>query len=450
MTMRSKKGCLRYIVEGFFVLLPMFGQAQSGPVVIDKIIAKVDNYIIMKSDLEKAYINYLSRGELRNANAKCIILEQLVVNKMLVAKAEIDSVIVEDEEVQSNLRNRMDYMVSQIGSREEIEKYYKKSLEEIEANLFDDIKEQMTVQRMQQTILEDLAVTPAEVRKFFKKIPSDSLPFFSTEVSVAQIVIDPKPGKKQKDKVKKLMYELRGRILRGESFELLARQYSEDPGSASRGGQLPFYKRGELAPEFEATAMTLEEGELSMPVETQFGFHLIELQKKLGNRFQTRHILISAKSSPEDYMDAERYLDSLRTSIVNDSISFREAAKKYSDDQLTAPSGGFFTDMEQATRVSVEELDPTIFFALDTMQLGNITKPMEFQKADGSKAYRILYYKDKVPPHEATLRDDYQKISAAAKDDKQNRILSDWFEKAKDKVYIETDSEYDHCNLIAN
>ncbi len=444
---QSKTVYLKYIVNSFLLFLPLMSWSQD-PVVIDKIIAKVDNYIVMKSDLEKAYIDFLSRGEFRRPNAKCQILEQLVVNKMMVAKAEIDSVIVEDAEVQSNLTNRMEYMISQIGSREEIEKYYKKSIDQIEAELFDDIKEQMTVQRMQQEITADLEVTPSEVKKFFKKIPTDSLPFFSTEVSVAQIVVDPKPGKAQKDEVKNLMYELRGRILKGESFASLARQYSEDPGSAARGGELPFYKRGELAPEFEATAMTMKEGELSMPVETQFGFHLIELQQKLGNKFKTRHILISPKPSNKDYIAAEKYLDSLRTTIINDSITFREAAKEYSDDQMTSQSGGFFTDQNQGTRVSVEELDPTIFFTIDTMQIGNITKPIEFQKADGSRAYRILYYKDKVPPHEANLKDDYQKIAMAAKNDKQNRILSEWFDDARDKVYIEIDPEYDHCNLL--
>jgi len=422
--------------------------AQSEPLVIDKIIAKVDNYIVLKSHLEKAYLDYLSRGEFRSGDAKCQILEQLVVNKMLLAKAEIDSVEVADAEVQSNLSRRMEYMISQVGSREEIEKYYKKSLDQIQAELFDDIKEQMTTQRMQEEITSDLKVSPAEVKKFFNQIPRDSLPFFSTEVTVGQIVRNAKPGKKQKDEVKQLMYELRGRILKGESFASLARQYSEDPGSAARGGELPFFKRGELAPEFEATAMTMKEGELSMPVETQFGFHLIELQEKRGNTFKSRHILISPKPSSEDFLRAEEFLDSLRTAIQNDSLTFMEAAKDYSDDQETSSNGGFFVDDTEAMRVSVEQLDPNIFFTLDTMETGTISKPMEFQLPDGSRAYRILYYKNRIPPHQANLKDDYQKIAAAALNDKRNRILSNWFEEARDKVYIEIDPEYDNCNLL--
>ncbi|REE01620.1 periplasmic chaperone for outer membrane proteins SurA [Marinoscillum furvescens DSM 4134] len=440
-------GFLRFLITSGIVLSAFFATAQSS-VVVDKIIAKVDNYIVLKSDLERAYLDYLSRGEFRGSNARCTILEQLVVNKMLVAKAEIDSVMVDDMEVQSNLNRRMEYMISQIGSEEEIEKYYNKSLDQIKEDLFDDIKEQMVIQRMQGEITSGIKVSPAEVRRFFNRIPQDSLPFFSTEVRVAQIVKKPTPGVTQKEKVQKLMYEIRGRILKGESFADLARQYSEDPGSAARGGELPFYKRGDLAPEFEATAMTLKEGELSMPVETQFGYHLIELQQKRGNTFKSRHILISPKPSAEDVQGAREYLDSLRTVIQEDSLTFEAAAKEYSDDQATSSSGGFFVDDSESTRVSVETLDPTIFFTLDTMEVGTITRPLEFKQPDGSQAFRILYYKERVPPHQANLKQDYQKIAKATLQDKQNKIMSEWFEDARDKVYIEIDPEYNYCDLL--
>ncbi len=429
-------------------MLPFLSFSQSNSLVIDKIIAKVDNYIVLQSDLEKAYLDYLSRGEFREADAKCGILEQLVVNKMLLAKAEIDSVYVDDVEVYSNLNRRVDYMVSQIGSEEEIAEYYGKSLDAIKAELFDDIKDQMTVQRMQGEITTGIKVSPAEVKKFFNKIPIDSLPFFSTEVMVGQIVKKPAAGKSQKEAVKKEMYELRGRILKGESFASLARQYSVDPGSAARGGELPFYKRGDLAPEFEASAMTLAENELSMPIETQFGYHLIELQQKRGNTFKTRHILMTPKPSADDILKSEKYLDSLRTVIIADSLTFQAAAKEYSDDQLTSSNGGFFMDDSESTRVSVEQLDPTMFFTLDTMTIGTISKPIEFQQPDGSTAFRILYYKERIAPHEANLKQDYQKIATATLNNKRNKILSDWFEKAREDVFIEIDPEYQNCNLL--
>lgn len=445
MMKQSQRRFLRYLLTSSLLFSIFFGYSQK--VAVDKIIAKVDDYIILKSDLEKAYLEFLSRGEYSRGDLKCRILENLVVNKMMVAKAEIDSIVVSDDEVQSNLRRRMEYMVSQIGSEEEIEKFYGKSLRQIEEELFDDIKEQLIVQRMEQEITADIKVTPQEVRKFYAAIPRDSLPFFSTEVEVAQIVKKPEPGEKQRNKVIRQLYEIKGRILKGEPFAELAKVYSEDPGSAARGGELPFYKRGELAPEFEATAMTMEEGQLSDPVKTQFGYHLIELQERRGNTFKTRHILISPKPSQEDILRAEKYLDSLRTAILSDSIKFQKAAKEYSDDQYTSANGGFFSTDDGSIKVSVENLDPNIFFTIDTMAIGTITKPIRYTAEDGSTAFRILYFKDKVRPHQANLKDDYQKIANATLNQKQAKRLNSWFTEARDEVFIEIDPEYEYCNL---
>ena len=264
---------------------------QSKELLVDRIIVKVDDYIVLKSDLEQTYLEYLSQGEVNSGALRCQVLENLVINKLLVAKAEIDSVIVLDEEVQNNLDQRMAYMISQIGSAKEIEAYYGKSLGQIEEELFDKVKEQKIIETMQRTITSDIKVTPSEVKQFFNKIPKDSLPYFSTEVQVGQLVMKPEPGAEQLGKVERQLLEIRGKILRGtETFENMARRYSEDPGSGSRGGQLPFYKRGELAPEFEESAMTMEVGELSMPVKSDFGYHLIELQERRGNTFRSRHI----------------------------------------------------------------------------------------------------------------------------------------------------------------
>ena len=440
---------LRFLITSIVLGIatsPLFGQGN--PLVIDKIIAKVDNYIVLKSDLERAYLDYLSSGEFNSGDAKCRILENLVVNKMMVAKAEIDSVLVEDSEVQSDLNRRLDYMISQIGSIEEIEKFYGKSIEQIEGELFENVKEQLIIRKMQGELTSDLQVSPAEVKKFFKNIDRDSLPYFSTEVTVGQIVKRPKPGSPQVIKVRNTLLEIRRQIVEGTAtFEELARLYSEDPGSAANGGQLPFYKRGELAPEFEATALTLEKDELSMPVRTQFGFHLIQLQEKRGNTFKTRHILISPRPAAEDLVAAENSLDSLRTMILGDSISFDQAAKEYSDDDATSSSGGFFLAEDGASKVSVETLDPNIFFTIDTMKVGSISRPLRFQERDGSYSFRILYFRDKIRPHQANLDQDYQKIATAALNEKRARRLSDWFDEASGDVYIDVDPDYDYCNL---
>ncbi len=438
---------LRFIAISTSILLSISSLAQTNEVPIDKIIAKIDDYIILKSELERSYLDFLSRGQLRGTNAKCQILQQLVVNKMLMAQSEIDSIYVDDAEVNSNLDRRMSVIAQQFGGESEIERAYGKSIEQIRSEIFDNIKEQLTIQRMQSELTSGLKVTPSEVKKFFKTFPKDSLPYFSTEVSIAQIVKEAEPGKTQKDKVKNLLLDIRSRIERGESFSALARQYSQDPGSAANGGQLGFYGRGELAPEYEAASLSMEPGGLSMPVETQFGYHLIQLQEKRGNTYKTRHILISPQPDQNDYIRAENYLDSLRNLVLLDSISFESAAKDHSDDQLTSSAGGFFQDESGALRVAAETLDPNLFFTIDTMKIGTITQPIRFQKEDGSYAFRIIYYKDKVAPHQANLSDDYQKIAAATLAQKKNQRISQWFEKARGNVFIQIDSEYDYCNI---
>ncbi|MEP2277614.1 MAG: peptidylprolyl isomerase [Reichenbachiella sp.] len=427
-------------------------QAQSDEkgVVIDRIIAKVDDYIVLKSELDRAYLEFLSRGELSQGNAKCQILESLVINKMMVAKAEIDSIYVLDVEVESNLDRRMSYFIQQIGSEEKLEEIYNKSIEEFKAELFDQIKEQMIVQKMQGTIGEDVSVTPAEVKKFYNQIPADSLPYFSTEVTIGQIVKVPDVNDDRKAEIKQQLIDFKKRIQNGENFGQLAKKYSQDPGSASNGGELGFFKRGELAPEFEAAALSMKPGEISRPVETQFGIHLIQLIERRGNTYNSRHILIIPQPSVNDIDDAKNYLDSLRTAVLVDSIRFEVLAKEHSDDQITSGNGGFFSDATGAMRVSVEELDPTLFFTIDTMAVGTITKPMEFRMADGTDAVRIIMYKERVAPHQANLLEDYQKIRAATVANKRNQIMSKWFKDAQGEVYIHVDPEYEYCRILIN
>jgi peptidyl-prolyl cis-trans isomerase SurA len=446
-----KRKNLRFIaISGWLILLTATtNYAQEKEIIVDRIIVKVDNYIVLKSDLERTYLEYLSQGEVNSGSLRCKALENLVINKMLVAKAEIDSIVVSDGAVQNNLDQRMSYMISQIGSPKEIEAYYGKSLEQIEAELFDQVKEQQIIEEMQRTITADIKVTPSEVKQFFNSIPNDSLPYFSTEVEVGQLVMKPEPGQEQRAKVERQLLEIRGQILRGSAkFENLAKLYSEDPGSGSRGGELPFYKRGELAPEFEESAMTMEVGELSMPIKTDFGYHLIELQERRGNTFKTRHILITPKPSVDDIANAALKLDSIRNLILDSVMDFRSAAKEFSADNETAMNGGFFSGQDGSTRVSVEVLDPNIFFTVDTMKIGAITEPLKFSMPDGSTAFRLIYYLQRVPPHQANLKDDYQKLAQYALNEKKGRLLDEWFKRAKDEVYVDLDPSYNYCNIL--
>jgi peptidyl-prolyl cis-trans isomerase SurA len=427
-------------------LMPITAQDQG--MVIDRIIAKVDDKIILQSELEQAYLQFLSSGQVNPGTSKCNIFEGLVVNKLLVAKAEIDSVIVLEPEVDSNLDQRMQMIISQVGGNEQaLENYYGKSLVEIRNELRESVREQLIIQRMQNTITSEISVTPAEVQAFFNKIPSDSLPYFSAEVSIGQIVKVPEVGNDVKEKARQQLAEYKKRIEAGESFEALARQYSQGP-SAPNGGNLGYQQRGNLVPPYEAAALQLDPGELSDPVESEFGFHLIQLIDRRGNEYDSRHILLQMEPSEKDLQNAHQYLDSLRTLIVDDSIAFEKMAKEYSDEQATADNGGFMMGETGSAYVPTDKLDFETFLTLDTMKLGNVTHPLEYQTQDGKKALRILYYKDRKKPHQANLLDDYQKIATAALAEKKNKILNSWFDEARDDVFIEIDDEFTNCEIL--
>ena len=429
------------------LLAPFFTNAQpTAGQTVDKIVAKVDNFIVLKSDLEGA-LQEAQRNSPAGVNyTRCQILQQLVIEKLLLAKAEIDSVVVEEPRVESELARRLQYMTNAYG-QENIEEQFGKSIEEIGEDLRVDIRDQLVVQQMQSTITQDIKVTPAEVRRFFNDIPQDSLPFYSSEVTVGQIVKLPTVSKGQKEAARKKLLGIRERIVAGEDFGTLAREFSNDPGSGAQGGELGFVERGQFVPEFEAAALKMQPGELSQPVESPFGFHLIQLIERRGNRYNSRHILIKPNSSALDVEYAREYLDSLRTQILADSIPFAKAAKEESDDKETAGSGGFFLSPDGSNRVSTENIDPVIFFTIDTMQVGAITPPLTYRMDNGEPAVRILYLKSKSRPHQANLRDDYQKIYNAALQEKRTRLLEEWFGDARQQVYIDIDPEHSACDV---
>jgi len=418
-------------------------------VVVDKIVAKIDNYIILKSEIERSYLEYLSRGQFTSGDAKCSIFESLVINKLLVAKAEIDSVVVGDDEVESNLERRFSILLAQIGGTEaDIERYYNKTIQEFKDDLRSEIKEQLIVQRMQSTITEDIDITPAEVKKFFKTIPSDSLPFFSKEVEVAQIVKNPTVSKSQKEKVRNELLSIKQTINNEADFEAAARKHSQDPGSATRGGNYGYQRRGAFVPEYEAAVFKMKPGQISEPVETEYGFHLIQLIDRRGNEYNSRHILLTTSPSGNDLELAQEYLDSLRTIIIADSTTFEKAASEFSDDQRTSGSGGFFLNSLGSSYVPVDELDPVIFFTIDTMQTGQITNPVTFRTDDGKESVRMIYFRSFKKAHQANLKQDYQKIQAAALTNKRNIALSKWFSEAQGDVFIEIDDEYSYCKIL--
>lgn len=437
---------------GLIGIFPFAGNAQTTSAtgfVVDKIIAKVDNYIVLKSELEASYQQYLTEGNVQSGEAKCRILSSLILNKLMVAKAEIDSVVVTDAEVDQNTNQRMNAILQSSGnSAEELEKIYGKSLDQIKTELRDQIREQLVSRAMQSKITNDITVTPSEVKKFFNKVPSDSLPFYSSDVEVAQIVRVSQVSNSQKEEAKRKLSDIRDRILKGENFNELAKKYSEDPTARTGGGELGYAGRGAMVPSFEAMAFKLKKGEISQPFESPFGFHILQLLDRRGNEYNSRHILISAIPSKDDIKRSERYLDSIRTLIVRDSIKFEQAAKEYSEDPNTKGHGGFFTDQEGGTRISIKDLDPVVYFIIDTMKIGSISRPVTYRTDDQKEAVRILYFKTKLPPHEANLKDDWTRMQSAALAEKKDKTLEKWFSKARLDVFINIDPDYKNCNII--
>ena len=436
------------VLISFFYADLMAQEPQSNEIVIDKIVAKVDDYIVLKSELERAYLELLSRGNTAGQETKCMVLEGMVLNKVMVAKAEIDSVVVEEEEVDRDLDMRLAQIVGQFGGDEKmIEKYYKKSIEEFKEELRENVKEQKIVSKMQSLMTEGITVTPSEVKQFFKNIPRDSLPYFSTEVTIGQIVKKPQISKEERDRIESLLLRLRQRVIDGEDFQDLARKYSQGP-TGPRGGNLGMIKRGQMVSEFEGAALKLKEGELSLPVESQFGFHLIQLVERRGNEYNARHILIQPKYSESDFEKAAYFLDSLRDLIEIDSIKFDKVAKEFSEDKESASNGGYIRGSSGANRVLVSELEPGLFFTIDTMTVNTISKPIKYSMPDGTSAMRIIFYKDKIKPHQANLDEDYQKIYLAAINAKKTKVMSEWFKSAREDVFIQIDPEYESCRIL--
>lgn len=440
----------RWILLFFFCSGFIYATAQDtapSGFVVDEIIAKVDNYIVLKSELERAYQDYITNGGTPSQETRCQYLVLLIRNKLMLAKAEIDSVVVLDAEVDMQTQRRMDMIMAQSGrSEEELEELYGKTMEQIRTELRDQMKEQLVVSKMEETITAGLTVTPAEVKRFFHKI--DTLPFFSASVEAAQIVKIAKVSNAQKEITRNKLMDLRTRIMSGEDFNELARKNSDDPSVVQNGGEMGWHGRGRMVSEYEAMAFKLKPGEISMPFESTFGFHVMQLLERRGNEYNSRHILIAPKPSEKDLADASRFLDSLRSLILTDTITFQKAAKEHSDDVATKGSGGAFSDADGGTKLNVDELDPVVFFKLDSMKVGDISNPIAYRTDEGKDAVRILYYKSRTAPHEASLKDDWHRIQIAALNEKKNRVLQKWFEKARVDVFISIDPSYEFCGIL--
>jgi peptidyl-prolyl cis-trans isomerase SurA len=412
---------------------------------------KVDNYFILKSEVESQYQQYLTSGQANTPN-RCQILEGLVVNKLMLAKAEIDSVIVDDKRIDAELTSRMEQMEGQYGSAKNIVEAYGKSIATLKEDLRSSLKEQLTGRKMQDKITDDVKITPKEVAAFFNEIPRDSLPYLPAEVEISHIIRLAKPNKNQKEELYAKLLDFRRRVEKGESFEDLAKVHSEDLGSGKRGGDLGFAKRGAMVAPFEAAALRLKPNQMSDVVESEFGFHLIQLLEIRGQEYHARHILLRPDYQKLDLTEPTKFLDSIRVLVQRDSTTFEKAAKEFSEDKATQDAGGVLMDASNGgNRLAYDgTMDPALFFALDSMKVGTISAPIPFRTDDGRSAVRILFFKAKHPPHFANLKDDYQKLAQITLSRKKNNAIEKWFMKAKDDVFIFIDDEYKDCRILSS
>lgn len=434
----------------FFTLLfncVGFVHAQPKGKIIDQVVAVVGNNLILQSDLDNELQQLKSQGNDSLPVDECTILEELLFQKLLVHQAELDSVTVSDGQIEGELDQRMRYYVAQAGSEKKLEEFMGKSIAELKADYKEDLRKILLAKTMQGKITQEVKVTPADVRAFYNTISKDSLPMVNSEVEICQIVKRPPVNEEVKAAVKEKLQKLRDRIVAGEDFAALAVLYSED-GSASFGGELGFKTRNELVSEFSAAGFTLQGKDVSPVIESQYGFHIIQMVERRGEQANLRHILLVPKVLSSDMLKAQQYLDSIKLVIEKDKMEFKDAANKFSDDAETKYNGGSIVNQNSGTtRFETSEMDAGLFFTVDKLKVGEVSAPVKFASNDGKQAYRILYLKERTAPHKANLKEDYQKLQNVALVKKQQKTVEAWVKKRRALTYVKIDEEFRKCKL---
>ena len=417
--------------------------------VVDQIAAVVGKTIILESDIETQYLSYRMQGGISGtaSEMRCVILEDILYQKLMVSQAEVDSIEISNIQVEAELDRRLGMFINQFGSQEKLEEYYDKTLTEIKKELHTIVKDQLITQQVQSGIVATVTVTPSEIRSFYRSLPIDSIPLIKTEFVIAEIVKNPPINVEEKIRVKEKLLELRKRILEGESFSTLAILYSQDPGSAKKGGELGFYGRGQLYPEFEGIAYKLKEGEISNIVETEAGYHIIQMIERKGDYINVRHILLTPKVSPADLLEARNELDSIAKLIRADSISFEDAVEKFSDSDNKNSGGLLINRYTGSTSFEAEQLDAQVSFTIEKMDVGEVSDPVPMKTEDQKDAYRLLLLKERTTPHRANMKEDYSRIQEWALQAKQRKIVDEWINEKARETYIRIIDEYKNCDF---
>ncbi len=441
------------IIALMLLALPMMAQNRQSQV-IDKVVAVVGKNIILQSDIENQYIQYRMQGmaEGTGKEVRGRILEDLLLQKLMLNQAEMDSITVTDEQVEAELNRRIQWFIARIGSQEKMEAQFGKSMSEIKDEVRQASKDNMLQEQVQAKIMENVVVTPKEVKEFYRDIPRDSLPMIDSDYELVQIVKRPPVSIDEKLMVKDRLYQIRKRILDGESsFATMAVLYSEDPGSSRQGGELGFAGKGVYATEFENVAFNLRDGEISDVVETEFGFHIIQLIERRGETINCRHILLTAKVPVEALEKAQNELDSVAQLVRNGDMTFEEACKKYSDDD-SKNNGGYLTNMGTGgnwlSMKDLQELEQSypeyknLAFVINRLEVGEISDPLPMTTNDNKDAFRLIMIKRKTEPHQANLKDDYNLIQNWAMSQKRQEALGKWVSEKAAKAYIRLDDTF--------
>jgi peptidyl-prolyl cis-trans isomerase SurA len=444
----------RFLVIIAWLLGANFMQAEAQELqLLDKIIATVNEQILLQSELDQSYQYYQAqRRDTSNDSVldiKYKIFESLLMNKILLAKAKIEGKTASLEEIDRAFKHRMQYFINQAGSEELLKNYIEQPLQNFQEELRKSIKEELTIEKMRNKIVGEIRVSPAEVRTYFENLPEQELPYYDTQVEVCQIVRFPKPSEQDKAAILEKLQTWKHCIQAGEPFEKFARQYSQDAGSASNGGELGFWRIGELTPAYEAAVLASKPGDIIGPIATPLGFHLIQLLNLQEDRYNSRHILLKPVVSKAAIEAEIAYLNTIRTNILEKKLSFEKAAIVYSEDKHTAQQGGALTAYgSQDIKITLAALPSDIGLIVDRLQPGEISRVELYNTSLGEQAMRIVYLKRKIPAHRANLQEDYNTIYQMALNKKKELALNEWFRNTKDEMTLRIDPAYEKYNFF--
>lgn len=426
--------------------------AQPKKVKVDGVVAVVGDYVVLDSDIDLDYITLKAQGVDVSQITRCELFGMQLENKLYAHQAIQDSIVVTDAEVNSFLNEQLDAAVEQIGSIDKVVKYYnKKNVEELRSHFFDAVKMNKLTSQMRNKIIEGVSITPEEVRTFFNSIPKDEIPTFGAEMEVAQIVIKPVITEEEKKRVIDKLNEIRQDVLNGSSFYSKAVLFTEDEASVGSGGFYKINRKTSFVKEFKDVAFSLAEGEISEPFETEFGYHIIKVEKIKGQEVELRHILISPKVSTQAMKDAREKIELIRNKIVNNEISFEEAAKSSSDQKETRNSGGVLLNPRtMEPRFELTKMDPTLYAQVSSLKDKEISLPILDEERGVGKFYKIITVNNRIEEHQADFSRDYLKIKELALKDKQVKEIAKWTEEKIKETYIKIAEDYKDCDFVNN